>query len=151
MAHKHEAKARRIASLLTGFLKETLTQAEYDELDLWVGASDTNMRLFEEITDERRVELALQFLNTGILPAKIDSLTWEKKKRSLKLRIGSFFAIVLWIIGLGIATWICFVINNIDSFFYGLFFGMTLMHMVNKSRRNIRKKQAEFGTVEFDH
>ena len=57
------AKARRIAKLLAGYMRDTLTPAEHDELDEWVGASDKNMKLFEELTDENRVRLALELLN----------------------------------------------------------------------------------------
>ena len=59
----HEKKARRIATLLAGYMRDNLTQDEHDELDLWVGASDKNMRLFEELTEENRIQLALQILN----------------------------------------------------------------------------------------
>jgi hypothetical protein len=59
----HEKKARRIAKLLTGYMRDTLTSVEHDELDEWVGASDKNMRLFEELTDERRVSQALELFN----------------------------------------------------------------------------------------
>jgi hypothetical protein len=56
-------KARRIATLLAGYMRDNLTQQEHDELDEWVGASDKNMRLFEELTDESRVAAALCILN----------------------------------------------------------------------------------------
>ena len=63
MKQNHEQKARRIATLLAGYMRDTLTPAEHDELDEWVGASDRNMRLFEELTDENRVRSALELLN----------------------------------------------------------------------------------------
>jgi ferric-dicitrate binding protein FerR (iron transport regulator) len=63
MNNSHEKKARRIATLLAGYMRDNLTPSEHDELDEWVGASDKNMRLFEELTDERRVQLALELLN----------------------------------------------------------------------------------------
>lgn len=62
MTNSKEQKARRIAALLAGYMRDTLTPAEHDELDEWVGASDRNMRLFEELTDEKRVQLALELL-----------------------------------------------------------------------------------------
>ncbi len=64
MQNSNEHKARRIATLLAGYMRDTLTEHEHDELDEWVGASDKNMRLFEELTDENRVKLALELLNT---------------------------------------------------------------------------------------
>jgi hypothetical protein len=56
MNNSNEKRARRIASLLAGYIRDTLTPAEHDELDEWVGASDKNMRLFEELTDEKRIQ-----------------------------------------------------------------------------------------------
>jgi hypothetical protein len=56
-------RARRIATLLAGYMRDNLTPQEQDELDEWVGASDKNMSLFEELVDEDRVALALAVLN----------------------------------------------------------------------------------------
>jgi transmembrane sensor len=42
-----DEKAHRIAYLVLGYLRKTLTEAEHDELDAWVEASDENMLLFE--------------------------------------------------------------------------------------------------------
>jgi hypothetical protein len=63
MTTPHHIKARRIATLLAGYMRDNLTQEQHDELDEWVGASDKNMRLFEELTDESKIALALQILN----------------------------------------------------------------------------------------
>jgi len=51
--------AERIAYLIAGFLRGTLTEAEHDELDAWVVASDDNTRLFEELTDEAYLEAGI--------------------------------------------------------------------------------------------
>jgi hypothetical protein len=59
----HHIKARHIATLLAGYMRDNLTQEEHDELCEWVGASDKNMKLFEEVTDENRIALALAILN----------------------------------------------------------------------------------------
>jgi ferric-dicitrate binding protein FerR (iron transport regulator) len=53
--------AERIAYLIAGFLRGSLTEAEHDELDAWVVASDENTRLFEELTDEANLEAALDW------------------------------------------------------------------------------------------
>jgi transmembrane sensor len=63
MNNSTEKKARRIATLLAGYMRKNLTPAEHDELDEWVGASDKNMRLFEELTDERNLKKALEIFN----------------------------------------------------------------------------------------
>lgn len=46
-----DREAVRIAYLIAGFIRHTLTKEEHDELDRWVEASDANMRLFEDLTD----------------------------------------------------------------------------------------------------
>jgi len=53
-------KAERIAYLIAGFIRHTLTPEEHDELDAWVEASPENMQLFEELTDEQKSEQALR-------------------------------------------------------------------------------------------
>lgn len=56
-----EVDPDRIAYLIAGFLRGTLTTGEQDELDQWVDASDDNLRLFEELTDEDKLEQAQAF------------------------------------------------------------------------------------------
>ncbi|HUC82349.1 MAG TPA: FecR domain-containing protein [Flavisolibacter sp.] len=47
-----DKEAHRIAYLIAGYIRNTITEKEHDELDDWVNASDHNMQLFEELTDE---------------------------------------------------------------------------------------------------
>lgn len=51
----------RIAYLLAGYIEGTLTPVEHDELDRWVEASDANMLLFEEATDEANITDTLRW------------------------------------------------------------------------------------------
>ena len=78
--NSHEKKARRIATLMAGYMRDTLTPKEHDELDEWVGASDKNMRLFEELTDERRIQLALELLNDNTNQAGLVKKLKEDKE-----------------------------------------------------------------------
>src|ERR1700676_95897 len=48
-----DEQAYRVAYLIAGYIRESLTQQEHQELDDWVTASMDNQRLFEELTDER--------------------------------------------------------------------------------------------------
>ncbi|MEO8403445.1 MAG: FecR domain-containing protein [Chitinophagaceae bacterium] len=57
-----DQEALHIASLLYGYIWESLTPDEHDELDNWVGESDENMYLFEELTDEKNIKKALDWL-----------------------------------------------------------------------------------------
>jgi ferric-dicitrate binding protein FerR (iron transport regulator) len=50
-------KAERIAWLVAGFLRQTLSPEEQDELDSWVAESDHNVQLFEELIDEKTYHL----------------------------------------------------------------------------------------------
>ncbi len=51
-------KARRIATLITGYIYDSLTPGEHDELDEWVTETDENMQLFEALTDNTRLQEA---------------------------------------------------------------------------------------------
>jgi hypothetical protein len=96
-------KAKRIAHLLTGYMRNNLSISEQDELDEWVGASDKNMHLFEELTDEHRVTLALQLLNDEeVLVKKLSDpqytypkITWCNKSFMTGVMVGMVVEIVL--------------------------------------------------------
>ncbi|HUZ57818.1 MAG TPA: hypothetical protein VMU83_03450, partial [Hanamia sp.] len=70
--------AYRIAHLIAGFIRKTLTEAEHDELDAWVESSDDNMLLFEELTDERNIEANLAWM---------DKVNTEESLKSTKKKI----------------------------------------------------------------
>jgi hypothetical protein len=72
-------KAYRIAYLVLGYLRKTLTEAEHDELDAWVEASDENMLLFEELTDERNIDANIAWMQ-GVQTEK----ALEKTKKQLQ-------------------------------------------------------------------
>ena len=69
--------AYRIAYLIAGFIRKTLTETEHDELDAWVEASDENMLLFEELTDEKNIEANLAWMDKT---STEESLKSTKKK-----------------------------------------------------------------------
>ena len=43
----NEASADRVAYLVAGYIRQTLTEKEHDELDEWITTSDDNQLLFE--------------------------------------------------------------------------------------------------------
>lgn len=71
--------ADRIKFLIAGFIRETLTEPEQDELDAWVSASEENLLLFEDLTDENAIEENLKFL---------DEVNTEKALRRIKVKAG---------------------------------------------------------------
>lgn len=59
-----DEKAYRVAYLIAGYIRRTLTETEHDELDAWVEESDHNMLLFEELTDEKNIEANLAWMES---------------------------------------------------------------------------------------
>lgn len=57
-----DKEAYRIAYLIAGYIRNTLNIAEHKELDDWVNESDRNMKLFEDLTDERNMEANLAMM-----------------------------------------------------------------------------------------
>src|SRR5205085_5181436 len=112
MNNSHEKKARRIATLLAGYMRDNLTPAEHDELDEWVGASDKNMRLFEELTDERRVQLALDILNDNNQSGLVKKLQDDK---DFKYPVHRSYR---WVRRLGIAASIAIALGVGSYFVY---------------------------------
>jgi len=73
-----DEKASRVAYLIAGFIRHTLSETEHDELDAWVESSDDNMILFEELTDERNIEANLAWM---------DKVNTEESLKSIKRKI----------------------------------------------------------------
>lgn len=55
--------AYRIAFLIAGYIRKTLSEKEHDELDDWVNADDKNMELFEDLTDEENIKANLAWMD----------------------------------------------------------------------------------------
>ena len=79
LSDQNSEQADRIKFLIAGFIRETLTEAEQDELDGWVSASEENLLLFEDLTDENNVEENLKFL---------DEVNTEKALHRIKIKAG---------------------------------------------------------------
>lgn len=56
-------KAEHIASLVIGYIRQSLNYVQHDELDEWVAEKDDNMLFFEEITDEIKLQNELEMLD----------------------------------------------------------------------------------------
>lgn len=97
--------AERIAYLIAGYLRGTLTEAEHDELDAWVVASEENTRLFEDLTDENNVEAAMywhQNLNKEKARRKIKEELGLRKARPFFYRFGPYAIAACLVIAVGI-------------------------------------------------
>ncbi len=60
---KMDEEAYRVAYLIAGFIRNTLTAKEHIELDDWVNENDSNMKLFEDLTDERNMSANLEWMD----------------------------------------------------------------------------------------
>ena len=58
-----DEKAYRVAYLIAGFIRHTISEKEHDELDNWVNESDHNMQLFEDLTDEKNLVANLEWMD----------------------------------------------------------------------------------------
>ena len=58
----NQEEAQRIARLIAGFIRGELSQTEWDDLDDWIAASDKNMQLFEQLTDEDHLSESVEWL-----------------------------------------------------------------------------------------
>ncbi len=75
----NEQEADRIAYLLSGFMRQTLTETEHDELDEWITARPENQRLFEELTDPYTLEVKMDELSEPM-----DEIALERTKKRLQ-------------------------------------------------------------------
>lgn len=104
-----DKEAHRVAYLIAGYIRNTLTPAEHEELDDWVNENDRNMRLFEDLTDERNIETNLQMMEKAQSERIFRELQqggrFEKPKgRKIGLAWMSAVAVVIVLLGV-IAVW----------------------------------------------
>jgi hypothetical protein len=75
-------KAEHIAGLVAGYVRKSLTHPEYNELDEWILLQDNNMVLFEEMTDEKKLQAELEMVEnadiTGARKKCIKKISFKK-------------------------------------------------------------------------
>lgn len=84
----------RLAYLIAGYVRKTLTTPEHDELDRWVTESDENMKLFEELTDETNMDQNLLWLDQLIIQKKLKQV---KEKNEFKKKEKPFISWKVWV------------------------------------------------------
>lgn len=100
-----DKSAYRIAFLVSGYIHGTITEKDHDELDAWINASDHNMLLFEELTDEKNLEANLAWMDKVKSEESYNKLqesgAFEKPKRKFKInRVWIAAASVILLAGL---------------------------------------------------
>src|SRR5450432_63378 len=85
----HE-QAFRLAYLVAGFIRNTLTDTENIELDDWVTANMDNQRLFEQLIDDKNIEEGMRQFNNidtekalARIKSKISLATKKRKPRTV--------------------------------------------------------------------
>ena len=95
--------AHRVAYLILGHIKKTLSRAERRELDEWVAASDQNVELFEKLTDPEYRDQALAWYEDLDTEQRLQRLKDKIRKRrpaSIRLWTIAVAASVLMVTGL---------------------------------------------------
>ena len=100
-----DKSAYRIAFLIAGYIRGTITEKDHDELDKWIEENDHNMLLFEELTDEDNLEANLEWMdkvNSEQLYQQMqESGAFKKPPRKFRIsRIWIAAASVILLVGL---------------------------------------------------
>jgi ferric-dicitrate binding protein FerR (iron transport regulator) len=92
-----EAEAQRIGWLVAGFVQQRLNEAERDELDAWITASDDNQVLFEELISPVFIEKGKQAYDAIDAEAAYEKLRQRiqevPEKKVIRLRKATIFSI----------------------------------------------------------
>ncbi|TMI94615.1 MAG: hypothetical protein E6H08_08375, partial [Bacteroidetes bacterium] len=84
----NEASADRVAYLVAGYIRQTLTEKEHDELDEWITTSDDNQLLFEELTDPVTIERGLNEMEKVNVRAAMERLKSKIRFTDQKITSG---------------------------------------------------------------
>lgn len=106
------AKADRIAYLVSAFIRKEITPAETDELDEWVGESDHNVLLFEEMTDEKNIAQMMAVVlgvNADDAMERVNKKIAKQKKRSRKKKMLLVYSVAAM---LGVIIFFMLITNN---------------------------------------
>jgi ferric-dicitrate binding protein FerR (iron transport regulator) len=99
-----DAEAQRMGQLIALYIQGTISPQEHDELDAWVAESDANMRLFEELTDEKNIEKGLaemQRADWKESSTKLLEVAARNRKKRTSFKTWLIAALFILLAGLG--------------------------------------------------
>lgn len=113
---KHAEKLKlnyRAGYLISGFIRKMLNREEEEELDRWILESEENMKLFEDLTDERMMDDFLKWYSESYTEANLQKVKkrihFNKPSKVVLFVRYAAAACVIALIGLGVYL---FVIRN---------------------------------------
>ncbi len=86
--------AYRTAYLIAGYIRNTLTEKEHDELDNWVNENDHNMQLFEDLTDEKNLSANLEWMDKVQTEQSYQAM---QEKGAFKVPLKKFYNKKIWL------------------------------------------------------
>ena len=78
--------AFRASYLIAGYIRRTLTMEEEEELDAWLDADAAHMRLFEDLTDEKRMQEYLYWYDQRSVEEKLMQARQRLQLTTRKIR-----------------------------------------------------------------
>lgn len=78
--------AYRASYLIAGYIKRTLTMEEEEELDAWIEADPAHMRLFEDLTDEKKMQEYLYWYDQRRVEEKLMQARQRLQLTTRKIR-----------------------------------------------------------------
>jgi transmembrane sensor len=96
-----DEKAYRVAYLIAGFIRHTLTEKEHDELDNWVNGNDHNMQLFEDLTDEKNLHANLEWMDKVQTEQSYQTL---QQRGAFKAPVKKLYNIKIWLVAASVVT-----------------------------------------------
>ncbi len=86
--------AYRTAYLIAGFIRNSLSEKEHNELDNWVNESDHNMKLFEDLTDEKNLVANLEWMDKVQTEQSYQAM---QEKGAFKVPLKKFYNKKIWL------------------------------------------------------
>lgn len=77
-----DKEAYRIANLIAGYVKGTLSETEHQELDDWVCISNDNLLLFERLTDEKNIGQIEEWIKTVDTEKALEQIKQSERFRA---------------------------------------------------------------------
>ena len=109
----HE-RSQHIAYLVAGYLEDNLSKAEKTELDEWLNESESNQRIFADLTDVQKLEKQLQFTDQLNKTAAWDQISRRIKDKEDKPVLPwryAAVAVIVCLVGFAIV-----LLLNLNSF-----------------------------------